>query len=88
MGRQVHITENTNPNDIYVKVKCQETGKAFRIGLDGAYTQRTCRCSHETFEIYAEPHPGWLDVEVVVTYKWGSPRPIENFDVLIDKSTE
>lgn len=85
MGRQLKIIHNVDPDDIYVRVTCQETGKSFRFNLDGNYTQKTCRCTHETFEVYAEPHPGYLDIEIYVTYKWGSPEEATKFDVQLDE---
>lgn len=85
MGRQLKITHNLNPDDIYVRVTCQETKKSFRFNLDGSYTNKTCRCGYEAFEVYAEPHPGYLDIEIYVTYKWGSPEELKTFEVQLDE---
>lgn len=85
MGRQLKITHDISPDDIYVRVRCQETGKSFRFSLDGNHTQKTCRCTHETFDVYAEPHPGYLDIEIYVTYKWGSCIELKDFDVTLDE---
>ncbi len=85
MTRELKITENTNPKDVYLYVTCQETGKGFRFGLDGAQTIKTCRCGRETFEAHAEPTPGYLVIELYVTYRWGEQKEVPNFDVRIDK---
>lgn len=58
MGRQLKITHNLDPDDIYVRAVCQETKKSFRFNLD---------------------------IEVYVTYKWGSPEEIKDFEVQLDE---
>lgn len=85
MARVIKIRHAVNPEDVYVKVPCTETGKTFRISLDGGHTSKTCRCSHETFDIYATPAPGYLSIEVYVTDRWDRTTEIENFDAEIDE---
>ena len=86
MTQLVKIRKNIDPEDVYVRLFCSETGKSFRKALDGGVTICTCRCAHETFTIYAEPLPGFLKIDIVKEDRWGKEEEVEQFEVEIDES--
>ena len=86
MAQVIKITHDVDPGDVYVSLECSESGKKFRVSLDGGETNVTCRCAHEQWEIEAEPLRGFLKLSVTNINKWGKRTEVEQFGVTIDES--